>query len=738
MEGSPRRPADAPMFSRDELLGGLPARRASGILYAIEGRTAQLVAGSRINRAAYVSARTSAQREQAFLAAMAAGRDLPNAPTVRDLERYAADWASLVPESAAMRAALAGLLATKYRLPRERTPRLRAALGLDTPDVAAAFERQHGRPIGSIYVTDMTPAERLAWWRARAAERVETLPPFWIAYALALTETIGEGILIVPIAVAGIGPIAGVAVLVVLGIVNLITLAAMVEAITRNGSMRYGSAYFGRLVGDLLGRGGAVSLSVALAAFNAVILLAYLLGFASVLRGATGIPEVAWVALLFAINVIYLRREALDETVASAVVIGAVNIGLVVAITAVAFAHLDPARLTASRLPASDGGPIDPLVLQLVFGVVIVSYFGHTSAANAAKLILGRDPSGRSLLWGNLAALASVIVLYGFAVVAFAGALGTSLADERGTAITPLAREVGPIVEILGSAYVVLAIGLGSIYVSLSLYNQAVELLPTAATLVADARPFHRFAASRRGRMLVGIAPALLITLVLEVLLLTENAWFAGPVGYVGVLTVPLVGGVFPMLLVLAARRRGEYVPGRVLRVVGHPITVAVVSGIFLTGVLLHGVVLWDGPVERAAAIGLAILMLVLTARIIHGGSFKPQTVVELRDAEPGGSLPPGFTITGRGRPLTAEVVLDYGDHRDERRGASGEIGSFLGLGRATVTLPADHPEPVHVWVHRVSRAGVSLTLPARVGMAGRPTRIEIQLGVAPDGGIPA
>ncbi len=243
---------------------------------------------------------------------------------------------------------------------------------------------------------------------------------------------------------------------------NLITLGAMVEAITRNGSMRYGSAYFGRLVHDLLGRTGSVSLSLALLIFNAVVLLVYLLGFASVLTGATGIPEGAWVALLFAINVFYLRRESLDETVASAVVIGAANIGLVVAITALAFTEMDPANLGYVNLPFVDGQPFDPLIVQLVFGVVIVSFFGHTSAANASKLILGRDPSGRSLLWGNLAALSTVIVLYCFAVVAFAGALGPSVADTRGTAITPLANEVGPIIDVLGSIYVVLALGLGS------------------------------------------------------------------------------------------------------------------------------------------------------------------------------------------------------------------------------------------------------------------------------------
>ena len=49
--------------------------------------------------------------------------------------------------------------------------------------------------------------------------------------------------------------------------INLITIGSQAEAITRNGSMRYGAAYFGRLVDELLGRAGSVSLSVALGNF---------------------------------------------------------------------------------------------------------------------------------------------------------------------------------------------------------------------------------------------------------------------------------------------------------------------------------------------------------------------------------------------------------------------------------------------------------------------------------------
>ncbi len=112
-----------PMFSRAEVERGLPARRASTVVFAIEAHTARLVANSRVSRATFVSERGSAQREQAFLQAMAAGRDLPVQPTIHDLERFAPQWAELVPDGVEARAAVAALLAAKYRLIRDRVPR---------------------------------------------------------------------------------------------------------------------------------------------------------------------------------------------------------------------------------------------------------------------------------------------------------------------------------------------------------------------------------------------------------------------------------------------------------------------------------------------------------------------------------------------------------------------------------------------------------------------------------------
>jgi hypothetical protein len=198
--------ADAPMFTRDELLGGLHARRGSTILVAIEGATARLVAASRINRSAYIGERTAAERERAFLQALSSGADLPRPPANTDVERFAAGWVQLVPEMPDVRVGIARLLGRKYRFRHRDVPGVRAALGLDDAAVASAFERLHGEAIESIYEERLPLTEKARWRLSRLSARFDRLPPFWIAFFLALTETLGEGILAVPIAVAALGP----------------------------------------------------------------------------------------------------------------------------------------------------------------------------------------------------------------------------------------------------------------------------------------------------------------------------------------------------------------------------------------------------------------------------------------------------------------------------------------------------------------------------------------------------
>ena len=123
------------VFTRDEVLGGLPAGRARTLLFLIESRTAHLVARSRQAMEMFPTEQAVAERDLAFLEAFTLGREPPLRPSIQDLERYAPQWADLVPANPRLRAALAHLLGEKYTFTRQEVPGIRAALGLDAEPV---------------------------------------------------------------------------------------------------------------------------------------------------------------------------------------------------------------------------------------------------------------------------------------------------------------------------------------------------------------------------------------------------------------------------------------------------------------------------------------------------------------------------------------------------------------------------------------------------------------------------
>ena len=410
-------------LSRDELLRGLPARRASMLLFAIQNRTAHLVARSRQATALVLTEQTAEARERAFLAALAQGREVAVQVTIQDLERYARQWADLVPPDPLVRAALLHLLGERFILPATRVPSLRRAVGTDDAPVQRAYERLYGDALATVYARRLPLRARVRWWRARASRRLETLPPFWTAFALTVTGTVGTTTLALPIATATVGPAVGIGLLLGLAAVTILTLAAMSEAVTRNGAMRYGSSYLGRLVADLLG-GTATSIFTLAALFAvAFAVLVRFIGFASILETGTRVPAVAWAALLFLVNLHFLRRGTFDSTLASTLVVGAVNVALLVLLSALALPHVESERLSYVNVPGAGGEPFESSALGLVFGVVLGVYARHISVGSAAKLVLPRDPSGRTLLRGSVAGLAAAAVLSCLWVVAVNGAL---------------------------------------------------------------------------------------------------------------------------------------------------------------------------------------------------------------------------------------------------------------------------------------------------------------------------
>ena len=703
-------------FSRDELLGGLPARRASTLLFAIESRTAHLVVRSREAMASYLNERAADERHGAFLEAIAQGRNLPVSISVQDLERYSPAWAPLVPAEPALQVELIRLVAAKYQLASGRVPGIAAALGVADPTVAAMFAARGGAVIDSIYAPRLSIRDRWRWWRAAAAYRLEHLPAFWMAFALTLTETIGEGVLTVPIAVAGLGPIGGLVVLIVLGVVNLVTIGAMVEAITRDGDMRYGSAYFGRLVANSLGGAGTALMSPSMVILDIICLVAYAIGFASAVGAATGINPEVWVAVLLVANLLYARRDSISATVASAIVVGAVNVALILLICLIALPFVSPDRLLAGP-SGINGAPFRVTDLGIVFGVILVAYFGHTSAGNAAKVVLAQDPTGRQLLRGNLAAMTTVIALYCLVTIVVLGAVpAANLVGYAGTPVEPLTAVAGPLASIAGSVYVVIAIGFGSIYMSLSLFNQVAERLPPRPGR-EDPKPtgIRGLALGPVGRVVMGLAPTVGIFALVEAMFVTGTQSFTAPLGFLGLLTCALLGGVLPMLMVAASRKRGDIVPGIVIRITGHPITVVVVTALYIAAIAFNGLFVWEGPVERLLAAVAALASLGLVLRSVATGAYRPRTVVELRIDEGDGERA-RLDVSSAGRRLPVPVTVDAGAGAAREDAAAGfDLGRARALRSVRLVLPGGITRDLKVWLHRTTLGGESQAWPVIV-----------------------
>jgi amino acid permease len=942
-----------PFPDREEILAGLPARRADSLLFVIESRTAHLLAQSRQAMTPFAIEADDDETELEFFEAFSQGRDPPIVPAIQDLERHSGHWAPLVTRNPQVRAAVAHRLGEKYRFTHRDTPGIRRALALDDPEVSRAYRRLYQQQLEEIFVSRVSPADRLRWARAAASKRLEHLSPFWTAYSLTLTETVGATILALPIALASIGPLCGVAVLVVLGLVNILTIGFMAEAVTRSGAIRHEGAYLGGLVGDYLGAAGSLVLSVSFFVLCVLVLPVFYIGVSTTLEDATSVWAPAWVAVLFGVGLYYLRRRSLNATVASALMVGAVNIVLLVVLAALAAAHLQVGDLLHVNVPFVSGRPFDPSVLHLVFGVVLAAYLGHSTVSLCGRLVLQRDPGGRSLMKGCTAAQATAMLLYCLFVLAVNGSVAPKiLAADRGTALTPITAEVGPVATVVGSLFVVLGMGMATIHFSLALANLAREWLPAAAApivvlprrgaslvfeerrrgrsrdglklgvtylglrggdpafsldasfggdvhrmetsaagsweilgqtglpallnrmpdlrqrglslvldiidaspqgvrlkstsslrttvegawdtsgfslagilaladpdaelvgwimrqggatasdaashadedepaaaarlralaeqgILQETEPGPRYTArlaprrrralpaeiwnalsqepkprgataeaprrppqwqgvrgallGRRGRSVLGVAPVFACFAATEWMLLTGAGSFAGLIGFTGVIVGSLMAGVFPVLLLVASRRKGEYMPRLFHRLLGHPILLGCLYLLFLGNVLVHGLVIWQEPWLRAGAVLIAAAVVAMTARMIRQGTFSPRLNIEVREDKPEGRA--SFTITAGGQESPGNVTLKYDGSERHLQASAGEIPAFSSLRHAIFEpgLPHDPrqtPRQLKVRVYKATPDGDSEPISGSITVqtCGETKRYDIQL----------
>ncbi|MFK8078589.1 MAG: aromatic amino acid transport family protein [Granulosicoccus sp.] len=437
---------------------------------------------------------------------------------------------------------------------------------------------------------------------------LKNLPPFWIAFALTLTETVGAGTLALPIAFATVGPLVGVTLLVFLGLINLLTVYYLAEVCTRSDSVRSGNGFVGKLVEDYLGAYASYILRLSLFALCCTFLVAYYTGFASVLSAATGVPAPVWVTVVFAFSLMLTFRKTLTGTLAAALVTGAVNITILLIISVIAMSHATVENVLHAEIPGIGDRPFDTSHIKLVFGVVLVSYFGHLSVSNCAKTVLERDPSGRSLKRGTVAAMLVAILIYCVWTISVVGAVGSvGLTGLNGTALVPLAEKVGPSIYLFGVVFAVLGLGMSSVHFGLGIVNLAKEIFCSSDSDTNTIQSKDRFS------KLAAIIPMFCVYLYVQWTYASGISSFTAPLELVGVLFVPVLAGVFPVLLLIACQ--GKLVEKYALNmpvVFTSSWVLGLVLALFIASLVLHGLVLWVGPLAQVSAILVAVVMLVL------------------------------------------------------------------------------------------------------------------------------
>jgi hypothetical protein len=183
-------------------------------------------------------------------------------------------------------------------------------------------------------------------------------------------------------------------------------------------------------------------------------------------------------------------------------------------------------------------------------------------------------------------------------------------------------------------------------------------------------------------------------------------------------------------LFLAAARRKGDFVPGVVYRLLGSPVVLVVIYLFFLATIFVHGLFLWEAPLERITALVVGLVVLAVTIMVLRGGALKPRAVVELRDdlSLNGHSV---FNVTSAGQSLPAEIALIYDHGTREVCAASGSVQEFESLRAMAVKLLTESVDELKVWTHRVTPQGSSEPLPAVLVVTNgdHPGQIDLSSG---------
>ena len=468
------------LISKEELLAGMSAKQTKTLLFLLEKQTALLAERSRVDFT--LTDASEEDRDMAFLQAFAIDTSKMLRPKIQHLERFAADWSVLVPENPRRKAALLQALGEKYNFTQSLIPNICQVLGCEQIQFHQAYYQLNQQPVETAFSSKLPLIDRYHWLMFAIAQKLESLPAFWLATLVTIALGLPQAFLALPIATAELGSSVTVILLIVLGGINILTMICMAEAISRSQDFRSGKTFFKELAANYLGPTGSSVLTVAVGVRVLLIVLACYVGLSTTMESFTALPATIWAGVLFLLGLYVVSHPSRSLTLGVTILLALLNIVVLLLFSLLCFNHWQLDNLDNLLYVDWDWLQVNsfkPQILHRVFGVTLMLYFGHVYVGECAKIVLPKDPSANSLIGGSIAGTTCLTLLFCLWVVAVDGTVAPEiLAQETGTVLEPLIAEIGSKGQLLGTVLVTLLLGMSWLRSSSSLVNLSRGLIP--------------------------------------------------------------------------------------------------------------------------------------------------------------------------------------------------------------------------------------------------------------------
>ena len=585
-------------------------------------------------------------------------------------------------------------------------PGLRAALHLDDPAVRAAYEHRYGRPPDDLFTTRLGAGDRLRWAVHALTTALDRLPPFWLTVVLTVTVSLPVSMLGLPIAASAMGALPALVLLAVVGLVMSIAMGALGEAIARSADVRYRHAFLGGLATKLIGGRASIVLTGTGGVRSGLSLLAGWIGLSITVAEVTHTPRGIWAVLLLVVVILMLTRGA-KLALGTVAMVGVLTTVLVLVVTLVTFLNAGAGDLSHADVPLGGGNAALDATVGAALGVILMQFIGSVYLIGIHREAAARDPGSATLAAGAVVGTVIVTVIVG--PVPRGGqcrrARRRSARHQRHLH-RPAGRPARAGHGRAGRDHVGPAAGDNINRTAVAVHALTLERVTRVPM---------------RWRSLAALAPVLLIFGVAETLLDLGDASFSSVLTISGVVTNVLVGAAIPMLLIVAARRRGELVPPRVWRWLGWPPLAWAIVAVSLASLVVVGLFV-------CGRLGLA------RRRARHGCARRGHRVL---GSARGGIAPPGRgrarrRSLGRGGQRTGAAGRRRAPSTPGARRSAHAAGGAVepGLSALRVSAPAaNQAREVEVWSDGVVVADADVTPPDRDGAWSAAVRLSPRTG---------